>query len=293
MLVRTASAAFALVAFAAPASAQREVTLASTSLEYTPSAEVKDASSDAEFSSVRTTVGVLVPIPLGRRTTLLLAPRYRTWNYSGDGAAGAQDTRVHDIGFLATVYRRLSKSWSLASTIGVGLATDFDDVDGGDVRVTGAISAERVFGPRLRAGVGLAGSYVFGDLLPVPLLLFDWLPTDRVHVVGVLPQRLRARFRLAPWLLLGAGADVDGNRFSARIAAPEVSSIALSRGTVQVRGSARLFDKLWLVLYAGHTVFRRLKAFDDDGTELADLTLQQSPLVGFAVEFRVPLRPAR
>ncbi len=286
----SALVAVLVIGASSQAHAQREVPLVSGSAEYTSNAAVRDSDPEVSFSSIRWSIAGLVPIPVTRKTVIVLVPGYRGWRYS---SSEASDINVHDLGVLSSVGRQLTSRWAIAGTLGVGLATDFDEVDSDHIRVTGGITGELKVSPNLSVGLGVVGSYVFGKLLPVPIVSVDWLPSKRIYVFALAPQRVRVGFRATPKFDISLATSIDGNQFSAKTESPVVDHINISRGTLRAQLSIRAIGNVWLSAYAGRTLFRTLKAFDESDNELADLSLEQSSVFGLTAQFRIPVPAIR
>lgn len=277
-------AAATLVLLGSTSYAQRTFTLAHTGIEVGPPTTVGESESALEITTVRWTLAGVVPVRVGDKTRLLVRPRYRYWRYDADDA---DDVAVHDFGVSLGVVRPLGSGWAVVVTGGIGLATDYEDVDREHVRLTAGVIGQRRFNRQIRAGLGVASSYVFGELLPVPLVVVDWLPRERLHLLATLPQRAALTYRLTPWSTIGVVAELDGNRFELT-GSEDVDNLGLSRGSAQVRGAVRVTGNLWAVAHVGGTFFSRLQVYDEDNVELADLSLERGFLAGVAVELIIP-----
>lgn len=273
------------------AHAQGDITLVDTRFEYTPEVDASDGPQAP--SSWRWSIAGLAPIPLRRDVYLIVAPRYVAWRFIAESPQ--DDLTVHGISSSQTLRYPINPRWAVLGIVGVGLASDFRDVDVSHVRLSGGVVGQRRYHPRLALGAGIAASYSFGQLLPVPVLYADWRASDRLRVRAFLPSRFRVSYRVAPRLVVSAGAEVEGNRFSIQrddlSQDLDVESLAVSRGSVQLRASVRIAGPLWAAAYLGHTVFRRLQVHDGD-VEVADLSAEQSPVLGISLELIPPPRQA-
>lgn len=265
-----------------PAWAQEELQLAAIEFDYVPPTDLTPADVQIESQSLRFTG--LVPVPLTRKTVLILAPLYRYWRFE---ATGARDVSVHQVGVTAIARHKLRGPWTLLGTFGVGVASDFEDVDLDHRRIIGALTGQYQFHSKLSVGAGIAGNYTFGSFLPVPLVLLDWKLSPTVRLLGALPQKMNVTARLHDRWKLGVGLRIDGNRFSTQSAASELESVAISQGTTAVRLELKLLRGFWFELHLGRTFLRRLEFFDSNNTSIADFSPSQAFVGGAALTFRV------
>lgn len=270
-----------LCLIATNASAQRQFVLGSARFEVVPESQF-DSSTNVALASTRLTVVSLVPVPLADRTVLAVAPRYRLWRFT---SREIEDRTLHDLGVAVSLGHRVSTAWSLRGGLGLGIASDFEDVETSHFRVTGAVSALYTFGPRLRLGLGAAASYGFGELLPLPILVATWTPTEAIEVLATLPQRAALNYSFNRRLSAGLKFTLEGSQFS--VGRSQVESVAASIGTVEARAAGRIFGGIWAVLSGGTTVLRRFELLGARGQSLVDPNPERALIAGLALEWRV------
>lgn len=279
--------AMAIGPMSSAAWAQGELQLAAIEFDYVPQTDLKSADVQTQSLSFRFTG--LVPVPLTRKTILILAPLYRYWRFE---STGASDVTAHQVGVTAIGRHKLRGPWTLLGTFGLGVASDFVDVNLGHSRIVGSLTGQYQFNSGLSIGAGIAGNYTFGSFLPVPLVLLDWKVNPTVRVLAALPQKMSVAARLHDRWQVGFGLRIDGNRFSTQPAAPEVESVAISQGTAALRVEVKLLRGFWFELHVGRTFLRRLEFFDSNNTSIADFSPTQAFVGGGALTFRVQVPPS-
>ena len=80
---------------------------------------------------------------------------------------------------------KFNSSWSMVLQVAPSLAGDFANVDGDHFRLAGTGLVSYRFSPRIELGAGIAATYRFGSLLPVPVLRVDWRISESVHFDAV------------------------------------------------------------------------------------------------------------
>ncbi len=218
-----------------------------------------------------------VPLPAGEGRYLVpgLSYRLEAPRFIDPPEGALPSPLLHEAELTLAALQPLSERWSLSGRIGVGLAGDLEAIDGGVVRVTGLALGVHTFSETLQAGLGLAGTYAFGQLLPVPLLRLRWQPREDLELDALLPSH--ADLIWTPWdrVRLGLLAELVGNEYAVRLEDalaiyPELDHIAYTDGSVGAMAGARLGGDLWLEAQAGDSFFRRFSLLDADNEPIQD-----------------------
>ena len=283
---------------AAPAVAQ-VTDLVSVGAQYVPPVDAPEAPpATAQLTSVDLRLNA--PIRLGERSILIPGIAYHLDSIAFDDTPEGfvELGPFHAVSASLYYVRLLPKDWSLALNAGVGLAGDFDQVDGGLVRVNALVLAAKALSERVTLGFGALFNYAFGRPLPLPAFRVDWHPTPEFQLELFLPGFLRVTQRFAGRVELGGLLEISGNEYAIRDpriqdawpcrAQPAdnpltprdetvaeradcVDNVAYSFAAVGLTLGVRLFASVWLTLYGGRTVFRRFDPRNADGGDVADI----------------------
>lgn len=253
-------------------------------------------------------VALNAPIPLGEETFLIPGLTYHVESVSFDDAVvpGFTPLRAfHAVDLPILFVQLLPDDWSLSLRGSIGLAGDFEKVDGGMIRASGMAMATKSFGDDLVLGGGVLASYGFGQFLPLPALYAEWKPFDPLTIEAFLPAFVDAKVTAGDRFEIGYRAEIQGNQYGVRdervseappCAGPDaepsrcVDSVAYSTITVGPRASLRLYATVWLDLYAGHSIYRRFEPMNDSGDAIAAgaQTLPNAFFVRSGITWRLP-----
>lgn len=182
---------------------------------------------------------------------------------------------LHEAELTLAVNQRIGEAWSLTGRVGGGLAGDLHAVDRDVLRVTGLLLGVRTFSEIFQGGAGLAATYAFGELLPVPLLRLRWDLSETVELDALLPAHAHVVWTPRDRLRLGALAELAGNEYAVRRGEaldvfPELDHIAYTDGSVGGTAGARLHSDLWLEGQLGYSFFRRFQLLDAEEAPIQD-----------------------
>ena len=280
-----------LTALTAAESTSAAEPLAGASFEFMPRSSLADP--PAQLSDYRVQVSTLkifanAPLSVDDQpgTAVIAGIKYDV-TFVGQNGQRVDGTpqRFHQIGLSLRALQRLGQTWSLLVSLDPALATDFDDLDTDQLRISGAAVINRRFTPTFSLGLGALFNYMFGELLPLPVVALRWRPAAAIKVDMFLPVYLQALYALARRVELGIRAEVDGNRFSVR-GTDSADNIKYSLVKGGLLLNLRLFDGLWLTTLGGASVARRFQAFDRSDAKVADLDLDPAFVVRAGIEFR-------
>ncbi len=292
-LIRSRGAAFLAIALAIPttAGAQQHAS-GSVESEFVPKTGIDTTTPETEdfeisFSTLR--VRGNLPVVVGNSGTVLIPGI----NYSGtfadtkaDPGSGSPDS-FHEIGLSATLMQPLSRTWGLLLNYSLGLATNFEDMDGDHIRSSGVAMATYRHSNTLNLGLGAVANYSFGKLLPLPALRVDWAATSDIQVKVFIPESAKAIYRFGNRAEIGLAAFLQGNQYTVSDSDnPELDSVKYTIGHGGAVAGVRFFDGFWVSGYVGHTAFRKFDLEDRDGMELAKTDVRNAPIVRFSIEFR-------
>ena len=270
------------------AQAQESNALAHASYQWIPATGVENPDASApdleiEVSTIR--AGVKVPfVTKGGRTVVLPGVAYSLTRAALSNTPADDPDAFHELSVELAILHRISKRWSVVGRIAPGLATTFDDVDSDHVRFQTSILAIRG-----HYGFGLSASYIFGQLLPIPLVQFDWQATPAIRVRGILPSHIRAGYTFANRVEVGVVAQVNGNRYSITDAnQPIADSVKYSVGDAAAFVRVRLHSMIWLSGSGGATLFRKFDVRDSDDNRVAKTDVDPAPVIQIGLELTPP-----
>lgn len=200
----------------------------------------------------------------------LYAPRIRD-PFVPDGP-----DQLHDLNLRFGVLKNFGDTWSLAISLGAGLATDFQDLEADHLRYQGLAAVRYDTGGSWLFGLGAVFTYWFGEPLALPAVQVIYRG-DRWNADVSLPRLANLRYRIVEGVEIGVLGQVDGNRFSLGEDLP-VESVSLSIADVGAVAGVQLAGPVWLTAYAGATVLRRYDYLDEDNAELVNLDQARGPI---------------
>lgn len=168
--------------------------------------------------------------------------------------------------------RRLNQRHTLVSLVRPGVFGT--SVDGGQLRIEGAVFVDRVLSARTVVGAGMSYASSFGRLLPIPVLHLVTQPSATFRIDALLPSRADLWWMPRKGLDLGVGAVLTGAQYGLaddRQVVSGADALWLANATVgpQLRWTPGN-GKWQFSADAGSTVLRRLR-YANGGDELADL----------------------
>lgn len=167
-----------------------------------------------------------------------------------------------------------------------GIHSDFEDVDGDDFRVDGAVIGTYVQSPDLQWVLGLAVGEEFGDPTAFPIIGARWQATEELLLDLIIPKP-RASYALKKDLRLFAAGEPTGGSWN--VGDEDVArqvDVELKGFRVGIGGEYQVVEGGWLYLMVGVEGGRELQvAVDedevfDDEVDLDDGTFVQ---IGFRV----------
>jgi len=189
----------------------------------------------------------------------------------------------------------------MAVQLSPSLATNFKNVDGEHVRFSAVMLFFYQFSKRFSLGFGAIANYAFGSLLPLPGLEVVWRPTERWHVYVFLPSNLRVAWRALPFMDVGVGSALAGNRYMiSDICDPSdltrpcnnaVESLVYSVIDVHAFVDFKLYGWLWFSLRGGHTLWRNFDVLDTNNNSVGGRDFDNAPIFGVRLALRPPLQP--
>ncbi|WP_394831222.1 DUF6268 family outer membrane beta-barrel protein [Pendulispora rubella] len=280
-----AVALFTALTSLAPAVHAQTLKMASISYEAYQPSTVENATPGGPASdrSIRVARAELAyPLFFNDGATMLLPSlRYHYIDMGSRNATPENATKLPFDGLHAAmlnvaVMQRVTKWWSLIGSPGIGFASDTSGGPTGDDLVLSAslISLFEVT-PTLTLGAGAAVNYRPGNTMVFPLLPFDWQPTTKVAIQGMLPMAISARYRLLEPLTVALEGsleyeryNVDPEKFGAHRA--HIQSTALKGGPALIIHLSRMIH---LHPYGGLATGRKLEYFLD-GESAEHVTLR-------------------
>ena len=280
-----------LVALATTGSAAhaQDDALGRASFEVIPGVGVEDPPADTpdlevQFATLRTSAKA--PLVLrGGKTIVMPGLGYSLTTTTLSNTSDEDPDGFHELYLELGVIQRLAERWLLVGTLQPGLATNFDDVDSDHFRFQASALAMRETSGGGKYGIGVSASYVFGRLLPIPLVTLDWRPSSSIRVRGTLPSRLVAGYGLAKRFEIGLAGQFNGNRYMIDDPdQPMAESVEYSVGDAGLFASIKLFSSVWLTGYGGTTVFRKFDVKDDDNNTISDTDVDPAAVIRVGVE---------
>ncbi len=265
--------------------------------------------SDAEDVQV-STYGASLTVPLSLSESTVFAPgfgyRLDKLSFSHESPT-ERELDLHSFELPLTLIHMPSSDWMLLLQAKPGIASDLEAIESRALRAQGMALASYQLSERLVLGAGGATMFEYGSFLPLPVLYANWQPTASISVDALLPLQAEAKWRASDRIELGLRADVDGSSYSIGDSAIQgvwpcaaqsddlntpdneaqpsraqcIDHIGYSVATAGASLGVRTVDSLWLSLYAGHTLFRRLEQMNADNERVAGGT-QTLPNVFFA-----------
>lgn len=271
--------------------------LASAELQLAPDIQAEDTPTDSELLGAQLEINA--PIPVSDSLVVIPGLSYHLDQIHFDHTDQDNPPLLHSFALGALVRQELGPKWALMFRANLGLAGGFREVDLGMLRGAGLASAMYSFSDRLTLGSGGLISYTFGALVPLPVLLLRWRPSEFFSLNMLAPVMADAKLRPLPWLNLGLHLGIRGNAYGMRGAKADrcylpdsggrcVDNIEYSVGELTAELGLRLFANLWLNPYGGVTFFRRFEAKYEDGGTAFDPDQKNGPVLGLRLEARLP-----
>lgn len=271
--------------------AYAQSTIASVAYEETFPAEVAPdtpgVDTELRIRTLRVRGGFPIRVP-GSKAIVIPGLSYGVTMPRTEGGGRVPDD-IHELGVNLTTLVSLSERWRLSFGGAFQLATDFSDVDERHLRATLQLAAQYQPHQRFSFGFGLAANYNLGSLLPLPVILVDWLPVDYFRLRIALPQSLAILFRIGDRVELGLSAQLRGNSYAINNATT-IDGVRVSSLRAGITASVRITKGLWFSLTGARTVFRRFDFFDGD-EEIDSLEPDNAFVLEAALEYRVGARP--
>jgi hypothetical protein len=260
-----------------------------------PEAALADAGS--AVATTTAAASVTYPVVLGGGHSLLfLEAGWRELRLSRrdwPDAISRDVDRLHEVSASVTGRTMLGRDWALTARITPLLASDFrgGGVSDGDLKLQGAVIAERALGERWTIGAGAAYSSTFGKPLPLPLIVVRYAG-ERWLVDGTLPSGILAVRHLSRRVDAGLSLTAEGSLFhiptvypeSRGIDDPQLQYVAVFAGpllSVRPTGGSTL-------TFRGGVAYQSLRIFDGDteipGTDY-DLDLNAFARVSLDITF--------
>ncbi len=286
--------------------------------EWVPSAgvelpeEVEDLvpEADREIELPIFAATVNVPIRLSDRAVLVPGARYGVLIPSDSGTVvDLDDPAFHTVGAQVLFSYQFNSSWSMLLQLAPSLAGDFANFDGDHFRLAATGLVAYRFSERLEVGGGLAATYRFGGLLPVPVLAIEWRISESVRLDAVLPAILNLIWQPHNRFELGIAGSVIGQSFA--ITSDNVQELpacsaeddellpeedlcfdrlAFSRGEIGPVAGVRLFKSVWFSVRASFLFLRRYEFLnaDNETPPFGDLSVDRTVSVLSSIQWRIP-----
>jgi len=189
---------------------------------------------------------------------------YANWN---DAQGGNRIENTQSIEYTLVLVRQLSEAWNLTAVVTPGLHSDFKaDLSYDDFNLQGALVFGRQHSKGLSYGLGAAYTLKYGEPLPMPILVLQWMANPRWKADLFLPMHAELWYVAGPTVELGVAARVRGGQYHGSpdryfVANPQMR---YSVGTVGPSAKMRLGKNLLLTVDGGYTLMRRFEFFDGD-----------------------------
>ena len=318
--------AMATVAGTQEAAAQIPPPIVSISGEWVPPAgvelpqEVQDLvpPADREFQTAIFDAAVNVPIRLSDRAVLLPGVRYGLLIPSDSGTVvNLDDPQFHTVTAQLLFSYQFNSSWSMVLQVAPSLAGDFSNVEGDHFRLAGMGLVSYRFSPRFELGAGVAATYRFGGLLPVPVMRLNWQISKTVQFDAVLPAMLNLTWQPHNRFELGIAGSIIGQSFA--VTSDNVQQrwpcraedsdnpdtpfdelvadndrcfdrLAFSRGEIGPVASVRLFGSVWFSVRASFLFLRRFEFLnaDNETPDVGDITVDRALSLISTIQLRIP-----
>ncbi len=292
-MLRATSLALALAALSGVARAQTD--LVSVAYEETfPARVMPDTPGmDTELRVRTLRIGAGFPVQVrDSKTVVIPGLSYGVTMPRIEGGAGSVPNDIHELGLTLSTIVSLSERWRLSFGGAFQLATDFSEIDDRHLRATLQLAAMYQPHQRFTFGFGLAANYSLGSLLPLPVIVVDWLPVDYFRLRIALPQSLAVLFRLGDRVELGLSAQLRGNRYAIDNDLTSIDSVRVASLRAGITASVRIVKGLWLSLTGARTVFRRFD-FYDGSQEIDSLEPDNAFVLEAALAYRLGMSPSR
>jgi uncharacterized protein DUF6268 len=286
--------------------------------QYLPEASLQDPRpAKTQVSSYDAAVNL--PWVLGETTFLVPGLAYHVDSISyADAPVGFQELRAfHSLDLTLLFVQLLGAEWAVSLRVAPGLAGDFARIDSGMLRLNAVALLSYSASDQLVLGGGGLTGFSFGSLLALPAAYVDWKPSPRWRLEAFVPAFIHLKLALGSRFEIGVRAEVAGNSYAVRdarireswpcaaaptddpLSAPDeriprpsdcFDHLAYSVGAAGLVGGARLFESVWLTLFAGHTFYRRLEQMNEDDERIPGglQDIPDVPMLRASITWRVP-----
>lgn len=168
-----------------------------------------------------------------------------------------RDGDLHTLSIPLNILKRSEGSpWTWLVRVDPGLSTDFDDVNGHDIRIGARAGGGYTFSKTLTLTGGIGMSEAFGDYMVLPLVGFDWSPSDNLFI-SLAGTRLSASYQPSEDWILRTAVYLSGGVWNVQVddASRELTMRSLHAG---VGIDRRLADKLWLTAWTGYSFANKI-----------------------------------
>jgi len=205
------------------------------------------------------------PIALGRDINFFASLDYDMTLFDADVPATVplRDADLHTLSIPLSILKRSESSpWAWLARVDPGISTDFDDVNGHDIRFGARAGAAYTFSKTLTVSAGLGMAEAYGDYVVLPLVGFDWAPTDNVFV-SLAGTRLSASYQPSEDWILRSAVYLAGGVWNVQVddESRELSLRSLHAG---IGVDRRLADKLWLTAWTGYSFANKIDVSTTD-----------------------------
>jgi hypothetical protein len=183
------------------------------------------------------------------------------------GSVAENIRQLHSLTFTLLLIQQLSETWQLLAAVTPGLVSDLEgELSTDDFSVTALLGARHDFSDRFSLGAGLAYQRDFGDPLPLPFVLVEWVITPRLALSALLPRQ--ATLLYSPWEVLDVGlfAEVEGNQYQGDPDTFGVDNPLVKYSVISAGPVVRIHITRWthVELKGGTTLRRRLEFYDGE-----------------------------
>ena len=192
------------------------------------------------------------PIAVAPETNFFASLEYSaTWlDFRGVGLAPLEDGQLHTLTVpLSILHRSEASPWSWLVRVDPGISSDFDDVNGHDLRLGARAGIGYRFSKTFSANTGVGLTEAFGDYMVVPLVGFDWTPAPD-WFVSLSGPRLSAAYQLGDDWILRSAVYLAGGVWNVDVQG-ESRELTLRSIHAGVGAERRLSGKLWLTAWTG------------------------------------------
>jgi hypothetical protein len=168
-----------------------------------------------------------------------------------------EDADLHMLRVPLTLLRRSDTSpWSWLVRVDPGIATDFNDFNGHDIRFGGRAGVAYTFSKSLTVNAGVGTAEAYGDQAVVPLVGFDWMPADN-WLVSLSGPRLSASFQPSDAWILRSAVYLSGGVWNVEVD-DESRELTLRSLHAGIGIDRRLTGKLWLTASTGFSFANKI-----------------------------------